>query len=55
MKLNQINPSIQQQIFNAEREYWGMQLNKPNPPSIESIEKAQFVDKTYFWKTNAGV
>ena len=49
MKLNQMNPLIQQQIFDAEKEYWGMQLKKPNPPSIEEIEKAQFVDKTYRW------
>ena len=49
MKLNPMNPSIQQQISEAEKEYWGMQLNKPNPPSIEAIEKAQFVDKTYRW------
>ena len=25
-------------------------LNKPNPPTKEAIEKAQFVDKTYVWK-----
>ena len=25
------------------------QLNKPNPPSKEAIEKAKFVDKTYEW------
>ncbi len=49
MKLNPMNPSIQQQIFEAEKEYWGMQLKKPKPPSIEAIEKAQFVDKTYRW------
>ena len=49
MKLPPINPSIQQQIFDAEKEYWGMQAKKPNPPSIEAIEKAQFVDKTYRW------
>ena len=49
MKLNPMNPSIQQQIFEAEKEYWGMQLNKPKPPSLESIEKAQFKDKTYRW------
>jgi hypothetical protein len=24
-------------------------LNKPKPPSIESVKKAQFVDKTYRW------
>ena len=27
-------------------------LNKPNPPTKEAIEKAQFVDKTYIWKGN---
>ena len=49
MKLPPINPSIQQQIFDAEKEYWTGQLKKPNPPTIEAIEKAQFVDKTYRW------
>jgi len=24
-------------------------LNKPNPPTIEAVKKAQFVDKTYRW------
>ena len=27
----------------------GLQLNRPNPPSKEAIEKAKFVDKTYHW------
>ena len=49
MKLNPMNPLIQQQIFDAEKQYWEMKLKKPNPPSLESIEKAQFVDKTYRW------
>ncbi len=26
------------------------QLNKPNPPTKEMVEKAQFIDKTYVWK-----
>ncbi|MAU25788.1 MAG: hypothetical protein CMH45_00070 [Muricauda sp.] len=30
------------------------ELKKPNPPTAEAIEKAQFVDKTYDWR-NAGV
>ena len=33
-------------------EYYGknsLQLNRPNPPSKEAIEKAKFVDKTYQW------
>ncbi len=24
-------------------------LNRPNPPTKEAIEKAQFIDKTYIW------
>ena len=24
-------------------------LNKPNQPTTAAIEKAQFVDKTYYW------
>ena len=24
-------------------------LKKPNPPTIEAVKKAQFVDKTYRW------
>ena len=44
-----MNPLIQQQIFDAEKEYWARQLKKPKPPTIEEIEKAQFKDKTYRW------
>ena len=29
-------------------------LRKPNPPTAEMVEKAQFIDKTYIWK-HAGV
>ena len=29
-------------------------ISKPNPPTAESIKKAQFVDKTYQW-TNARI
>ena len=29
-------------------------LKRPNPPTPEAVDKAQFVDKTYNWK-NAGV
>jgi hypothetical protein len=25
------------------------ELKRPNPPTTEAIEKAQFVDKTYRW------
>lgn len=44
--------SIQQQISNAEREYWGMELLRPKAPTKEAVAKAQFIDKTYHW-TNA--
>ena len=33
-------------------EYYGkdsLQLNKPNPPSKEAVERAKFGDKTYHW------
>ncbi len=34
-------------------EYYGdksLQLNRPNPPSKEAVERARFIDKTYEWK-----
>ena len=34
-------------------EYYGkdsLQLNRPNPPSKEAVERAKFMDKTYEWK-----
>jgi hypothetical protein len=51
MKLKQITSSIQRQIFKAEQDAY---LKKPNPPTPEAVQKAQFVDKTYRWK-NAGI
>ena len=27
-----------------------LELYRPNPPSLEAIERAKFVDKTYEWK-----
>ena len=30
---------------------WYEYLNKPNPPTTEAVKKAQFVDKTYQWKS----
>jgi len=30
-------------------------LNRPNPPSKEAVEKAKFVDKTYQWVRNNSV
>ena len=29
-------------------------ISKPNPPTPEAVQRAQFVDKTYIWK-NAGI
>ena len=58
MKLNPIPNSIQQQIFKAEQDaykkliadFQKSKLHKPNPPTPEAVQKAQFVDKTYQWK-----
>ena len=33
-------------------EYYGdqyLQLNRPNPPSKEAVERARFIDKTFHW------
>lgn len=49
MKLNPQQTLIQQQIFEAEREYYS-NLRKPNPPTEYQVKKAQFKDKTYVWK-----
>lgn len=62
MKLKQIPNSIQRQIFEAEQnayrklieDFQKSKLHKPNPPTPEAVQKAQFVDKTYHWK-NAGI
>ena len=40
MKLNLTKSSIQPQTS---------ELKRPNPPTPEAIEKAQFKDKTYSW------
>jgi hypothetical protein len=42
MKLNPNQSSTQQLIF-----------KRPNPPTPEAVEKAQFIDKTYQWKGTA--
>jgi len=51
MKLKPIQSSIQRQIFKAEQDAY---LKRPNPPTPEAVQKAQFVDKTYHWN-NAGI
>ena len=35
-----LNSSMPQQTSN---------LNRPNPPTVQMVEKAQFIDKTYHW------
>ena len=42
--------STQPRIFDGGYEHpWYKYLNKPNPPTQEAVDKAQFVDKTYEW------
>ena len=31
---------------------YNLLLKKPNPPTKEAVEKAEFVDKTYKWTPN---
>ena len=55
MKLRNHQFSTQPPIFeNGNYEHpWYKHLNKPNPPTQEAVDKAQFVDKTYEWdRTN---
>jgi len=61
MKLRNHQFSTQPQIFERYKHPWyehnerldKQELNRPNPPTQEAIEKAKFVDKTYEWdRTN---
>lgn len=47
LQRQRVKVSIQQLISNFQK----MKLNKPNPPTEAAIKRAQFVDKTYVWKT----
>ena len=65
MKLRTMDKtSIQQQIFKAEQEYYIREAGTsavfyegvgwaigPKPPTPEAVAKAQFVDKTFHWKS----
>jgi hypothetical protein len=44
------NPSMPQQTFKHPW-YTYVDLKYPNPPTEEAVKKAQFVDKTFVWKT----
>ena len=51
--------STQPRIFDGGYEHpWykhlDKELNKPNPPTEEAIEKAKFVDRTYHWNGGNG-
>ena len=47
-----LNPSTHQQTSNYVHPWYTyLDLKRPNPPTPEAVEKAQFVDKTYVWKT----
>ena len=41
--------------YNEKLEIKDAKLIRPNPPSREAVEKAQFVDKTYKWSGSDSV
>jgi hypothetical protein len=45
MKLNPNKSSTQQLIS----EFKALKLHKPNPPTAEAIERAQFKNRTFRW------
>ena len=53
MKLNPQKDSIRPQIFDGgyKHPWYEHKLNKPNPPTQQAVDQAQFVDKTYQWNT----
>ena len=48
MKQHPQRTLIQQQISKAEQDAY---LIRPNPQTEAAIKRAQFIDKTYVWKT----
>ena len=61
MKLRPNPNSTQPRIFEGSEyvhpwyEHADNKLIKPNPPSKEAVERAQFKDKTYHWKRDSSV
>jgi len=53
MKLNPKQSLIQPLISEYLAEVYDQELKRPNPPTPEAVEKAQFIDKTYQWKGSA--
>jgi hypothetical protein len=63
MKLRNHQFSTQPQIFEHYKHPWyehnerldKQELNRPNPPTQQAIEKAKFIDKTYHWDRDNSV
>ena len=53
MKLNPNQSLIQQPISEYLQDVYNSELKRPNPPTQQAIEKAQFIDKTYQWRGTA--
>ena len=56
MKLRNHQFSTQPRIFDGGYEHpWYKYLNKPNPPTQEAVDKAQFKDKTFEWNRSDNI
>ena len=53
MKLNPKQSLIQPLTSEYLTDVYNQSLKRPNPPTPEAVEKAQFQDKTYQWKGSA--
>ena len=54
MKMRVTNQSLTQPLISEYlQDQYNKALNRPNPPTQQAIEKAQFVDKTFNWKGSA--
>jgi len=54
MKMRVTNQSLTQPLISEYlQDQYNSALNRPNPPTQQDIEKAQFVDKTFDWKGSA--
>ena len=54
MKMRVTNQGLIQPLISEYlQDQYNESLQRPNPPTQEAIEKAQFVDKTFDWKGSA--
>lgn len=53
MKLNPKQTLTRPAISEYLSDVYNEALERPNPPTQEMIDKAQFVDKTYVWKNGS--